>query len=86
MKSWKGIFLGGVLLAALAVVPFGLTTLQSDNASPSSSMQKVGISYGERRPFSWYYPEKYQYYYPRRPVYDACYWVYTNGVYVYTCN
>lgn len=56
---------------------------------PEYAIRKVSIEYGQRRPFSFYYPYKYQYYYPR-PEYQrssrSCYWLYTNGTYVYTCD
>lgn len=49
-----------------------------------------------RRPFSWYYPYSYQYYYPRHHLDDvhsshynrgsSCYWIYTNQGYIYQCN
>lgn len=41
----------------------------------------------DRRPFSWYYPYNYKYYYPR-PQYEGSrahggYWIYSNGTYLY---
>lgn len=40
------------------------------------------------RPYSWYYPYEYQYYTPHNAPYgsDGCYWIYTDGTYVYTCS
>jgi hypothetical protein len=42
-----------------------------------------------RRPFSWYYPYNYKYYYPRPhyeggpPTGSGGYWIYSNGTYMY---
>ncbi|MEZ5314847.1 MAG: hypothetical protein R3E91_01345 [Chlamydiales bacterium] len=48
-----------------------------------------GIQYQQKRPFNFYDPYPYQYYYPR-PEYKShsksCYWLYTNGIYVYSCQ
>ena len=43
----------------------------------------------QERPFSWYYPYDYEYYTPHQQSpygSNGCYWVYTNGAYVYSCS
>jgi hypothetical protein len=51
-------------------------------------MKPVWDQYQEKRPFSWYYPYEYEYYYPRRTPQKQvqCYWIYTNGAYFYVCS
>lgn len=47
----------------------------------------AGVQFGQERPFNWYYPYSYRYYTPHRDYGSrSCYWYYTNGAYVYTCN
>ncbi len=51
----------------------------------ASSTGEVASKYcPQERPFSWYYPYEYQYYYPKKR--DSCYWQYSNGAYFYTRN
>ena len=63
---------------------FGVTTDLS-----ATEFEKASVQYGNKRPFSFYYPYSYQYYYPRSKGYTrtkACHWVYTNGSYIYSCK
>lgn len=74
-----------MLLGLLAIAPLsGLVA-----RLPDYSIHKASVQYGQKRPFSFYYPYNYRYYYPR-PEYhrssQSCYWLYTNGTYVYYCN
>ncbi|MCH9609272.1 MAG: hypothetical protein S4CHLAM45_14750 [Chlamydiales bacterium] len=46
----------------------------------------AGGNYGQARPYSWYYPNNYEYYTPHRSTSTQCYYTYTNGAYVYTCS
>lgn len=73
----------GLLLGVLTIVPLGI------GFAEDIPIQKVSMQYGQKRPFSFYYPYNYQYYYPR-PEYhrssQSCYWLYTNGTYVYYCD
>lgn len=83
-----------ILLGLSALMPAG----ESLTANISElQIQTAGIEYGQRRPFSFYYPNNYQYYYPRPeygtqydndyyPSSNQCYWLYTNGTYVYYCG
>ncbi|MBS0623144.1 MAG: hypothetical protein JSS62_00815 [Verrucomicrobia bacterium] len=68
-----------VVLFVWAAVPIA----QADTAG----VQIVKTEY-QQRPFSWYYPYDYEYYTPHQTPYSSngCYWVYTNGAYVYTCS
>lgn len=60
--------------------------IEKGTASTDRPILTSGIELSNKRPFSWYYPYKYQYYYPRRHGYDSCYWIYRNGAYYYTCS
>lgn len=70
------------------VIP--LLTLSIDSGMTSDLMiQQAGVQYGHTRPFSFYYPYNYKFYYPRPEYHNgshACYWLYTNGTYVYYCE
>lgn len=78
----RRLFLRSLLfgLVCVSLVGVGLLTLTSVKAS---------VEYGNKRPFSFYYPYNYKFYYPH-PQYHAkansCYWLYTNGTYVYYCE
>jgi len=85
MKKIKKILAGGIFLAMLAALPLGIATWVTESNASQVTVQKVRISQGDKRPFSWYYPHSWEYYYPRDKV-DSCYWIYTNGVYTYTCS
>lgn len=65
----------------------GAGSLKADE-TPTISVMKVRADYSHRRPFSWYYPYRYEYYYPTRhhrgP--EACTWYYYNGYYIRTCD
>lgn len=73
-----------VFLGLIVVAPLGLVA-----SIKAPEVQKVAVQYGHKRPFSFYYPYNYKFYYPR-PEYhrsaSSCYWQYTNGTYVYTCD
>ena len=62
------------------------TTLQLDHTGTTidGRVERVSVQWGRRRPFSWYYPNSYRYYYPQRNE-RSCNWVYYNGRYVYRC-
>lgn len=84
--SWiKSAALKSLLLSIFAAVPISMVTAQE----PDVRVMQVSIEYGQKRPFSFYYPYQYKYYYPR-PHYGgnspSCYWLYTNGTYVYYCD
>jgi len=52
-------------------------------------VEKVSVRFGQKRPFSFFYPYNFQFYTPRSRYFEnigACYWVYTNGTYVYKCG
>lgn len=75
-----------LLLGLFVITPLGVGL----SATSSEFMiHNAAVQYGQKRPFSFYYPYNYKYYYPR-PEYhrtsQACYWLYTNGTYVYYCN
>ena len=63
------------------------TTLQLDHTGTTTDgrVERVSVQWGQRRPFSWYYPYSYRYYYPQRNE-RSCNWIYQNGRYVYKCN
>lgn len=86
MKTLKGVCIGAAL-SLLALLPFGIGSWSDITAAQDRPVQveKVRIYTGDKRPFSWYYPYSYQYYYPRHQN-NSCYWLYTNGTYVYTCS
>jgi hypothetical protein len=78
-------FVFSLLLGLAVIAPLGVLVA----SLPDYTIRKVSIEYGQKRPFSFYYPYSYQYYYPRPEYYQSsrsCYWLYTNGTYVYTCN
>ena len=62
------------------------TTLQLDHTGTTTGgkIERVSVQWGQRRPFSWYYPYSYRYYYPQRNE-RTCNWIYYNGRYVYKC-
>ncbi len=72
-----------MLVGLFAIAPLG----GLDANTPT--IQNAAIQYGRTRPYSFYYPYNYRYYYPR-PEYhrssQSCYWLYTNGTYVYSCK
>lgn len=78
----KKIVLNSLLLGAFVATPFAAQ-------EPDINIETISFEYGNKRPFSFYYPYNYQYYYPH-PQYQrrssSCYWLYTNGTYVYYCN
>ncbi len=82
----KKTILGSTLLVLAWVVPLGIGL---EASYLDGLTHRAAIQYGQKRPFSFYYPYSYKYYYPR-PEYHrssyACYWLYTNGTYVYTCQ
>jgi len=44
------------------------------------------VRYTHSRPYSWYYPYNYNYYYPQLKVYGSCQLTYIDGVFVYVCQ
>lgn len=71
-------------MCTLVALGFGLAA-----HAPDFAVHTAAIQYGQKRPYSFYYPYNYQYYYPRPQYYrssQACYWLYTNGTYVYICD
>ena len=75
----------GMFLGLVVCLPLGSGLM----AQPDYTVQRSAIQYGQKRPFSFYYPYNYKYYYPRpeyRRTSQACYWLYTNGTYVYYCD
>lgn len=84
----KQLILHSALLGVLCVAPTGIQVIANDTAA-EAMIQKAAVQYGNQRPYSFYYPYNYQYYTPhvRRSANSmACHWVYTNGIYVYTCK
>ncbi len=69
-----------LLLGALMFIPLGIV-------GGAAVAQTSGVSYQQKRPYSWYYPYSYRYYTPHKESgSNQCYWVYTNGSYVYVCS
>lgn len=86
----KQVVLNSLLLGVLCVAPIGVTVMHDATNSTEAPIKRASVQYGSnKRPFSFYYPYNYQYYYPH-PTYqgraNSCYWLYTNGSYVYYCN
>jgi len=80
---FRTVVLAGLFAGFLFLIP------QSEGISREwgVSVERVGgPHYGDRRPFSWYYPYNYQYYYPPRDGYNSCHWIYSNGTYFYSCD
>lgn len=76
-----------VIKALLLLVPL-LGLIGMDNTVCAGKVIMIydyGSESSGKRPFSWYYPYSYQYYYPRRG-HDSCYWIYTPQGYLYQCN
>ena len=86
MKTFKSALVYGVLFVGMAIMSMGITaTLPEETSSSEITITKVRAISGDRRPFNWYYPYEYQYYYPRQQ-YDSCYWIYSDGSYFYRCS
>ncbi len=87
MKAWECCVASGVLIALFVLMPIGMNSLLEgdDVESNELNVEQAGISHGERRPFNWYYPNRFEYYYPRHHQ-DSCNWIYSNGAYSYKCN
>jgi hypothetical protein len=85
----KHFILPSVLLGVLSVVSdLRAQTVETQLTAP---VQQVGVQYGYRRPYSFYYPYNYQFYTPHVQNYRqsssmACHWVYINGTYIYICD
>lgn len=52
---------------------------------PQELVKPVYYLNENRRPFNWYAPYPYEYYYQRRDGRDSCSWQYTNNGLIYTC-
>lgn len=80
-------------LLALFIFFICLTPIEAEEFECEEVQQvwigKIAIEYGKKRPFSFYYPYNYKYYYPR-PEYPnekpRCYWILTKKGYVYDCD
>lgn len=85
MKIGKKFFLSA-LLAVLTLVPFSVQCEATNYIDEPAKIEQARVYLGDRRPFNWYYHYDYQYYYPRHHRQDSCYWIYSNGAYIYSCS
>ncbi|MFN0065581.1 MAG: hypothetical protein ACKVOH_05025 [Chlamydiales bacterium] len=70
-----------------SVLLFALFVATPVIAEMKTPVEIAAVQYGQQRPYNWYYPYNYRYYTPHREYHSgSCYWYYTNGSYVYTCN
>ena len=82
MSRLKSLVICGMLLGLGALIPSQLKAELSEGVT----VEKTAVYYQQERPFSWYYPYRFQFYTPHRTAGTQCFWVYTNGAYVYTCR
>jgi|GEM_PF-2933599 len=73
-----------VMFCAILLV---LTMDRSMTAQSKTEPPKVAWQYSQKRPFNWYYPREYQYYYPQlRAPSGGCRVIYSNGTFLYDCS
>ncbi len=84
MRYFKWFAWGMTAIALCGVIKLGVEET-SEKGIETASFEQSRFYESSKRPFSWYYPNQYQYYYPRKQV-DSCYWIYSNGSYFYKCS
>lgn len=69
------------------VITFLFSIMFFSLLAPGMDQAEGRVRYTQTRPYSWYYPYKFNYYYPQLQIYGrSCQLTYIDGVFVYTCQ